>query len=70
MVKEEHQRGHHKKNIKWQSLLKDYEIFKMDNVVFTPHNAFNSREAIRRIIDTTLDNIVAFTKKKPKNIVS
>ena len=51
-------------------MLRDYEIFKMDNVVFTPHNAFNSREAIRRIVDTTLDNIVAFTKKKPKNIVS
>ena len=42
----------------------------MDNVVFTPHNAFNSREAIRRIVDTTLNNIVSFTKKKPKNVVS
>ena len=70
MVKEEHQRGHHNKNIKWKRLLKDYEIFKMDNVVFTPHNAFNSREAIRRIVDTTLDNIVSFIKKKPRNVVS
>ena len=70
MVKEEHQRGHHKKDIKWQMLLKDYEIFKMDNVVFTPHNAFNSREAIRRIVDTTIDNITSFTKKNTKNVVS
>ncbi|MBW2985194.1 hydroxyacid dehydrogenase [Candidatus Woesearchaeota archaeon] len=70
MVKEEHQRRHKEKHIKWKQLLRDYEIFKMDNVVFTPHNAFNSREAIRRIIDTTIDNIISFAKKKPKNVVS
>lgn len=69
-VKEERQRLHKEKHIKWKQLLRDYEIFKMDNVVFTPHNAFNSKEAIRRIVDTTLDNIVSFTKKKPKNVVS
>ena len=28
------------------------------NVVITPHNAFNSIEAINRIIDTTVDNIL------------
>ena len=29
------------------------------NVVITPHNAFNSIEAIYRIIDTTIDNILS-----------
>jgi D-lactate dehydrogenase len=33
------------------------EIIKMDNVIFTPHNAFNSIEALRRILDTTASNI-------------
>ena len=28
------------------------------NVVITPHNAFNSIEAVHRIIDTTIDNIL------------
>lgn len=34
----------------------------MPNVVITPHNAFNSIEAINRIIDTTIDNIKSATK--------
>ena len=29
-----------------------------NNVVITPHNAFNSIEAVERIIDTTIDNIL------------
>lgn len=34
----------------------------MPNVVITPHNAFNSIEAINRIIDTTIDNIKSAIK--------
>jgi D-lactate dehydrogenase len=34
-----------------------------DDVVFTPHNAFNTEEAIGRIIKTTIDNIEGFIKK-------
>ena len=33
-------------------------LSKMPNVVITPHNAFNSIEAVFRIIDTTIDNIL------------
>lgn len=32
------------------------------NVVITPHNAFNSVEAVYRIIDTTVENILAYMK--------
>ncbi len=32
-------------------------LSKMPNVVITPHNAFNSIEAVHRIIDTTIENI-------------
>ncbi len=31
-----------------------------ENVVLTPHNAFNSIEAVNRIIDTTIQNILSF----------
>jgi D-lactate dehydrogenase len=31
-----------------------------DDVVFTPHNAFNTVEAIERIVKTTIENIKDF----------
>ncbi len=39
------------------------------NVIVTPHNAFNSVEAFRRIMDTTIDDILAFQKSEPINLV-
>ena len=36
-----------------------------DNVVFTPHNAFNSREALVRILEVTLSNLEAFRAGQP-----
>ena len=41
-----------------------------ENVVLTPHIAFNSHEAVRRIIDTTIANIRAFVDGQPSNVVS
>jgi D-lactate dehydrogenase len=38
-------------------LLKEHLLIKKDNVVFTPHIAFYSKEAILRILDTTIQNI-------------
>jgi phosphoglycerate dehydrogenase-like enzyme len=35
----------------------------------TPHSAFYSKEAVQRILDTTVENIEAFTAKKPANLV-
>jgi len=45
------------------------ELVMMPNVLVTPHNAFNTREAFLRILDTTIDNIVAYTKGAPINVV-
>ena len=39
------------------------------NVIITPHNAFNSKEAVGRIIQTTYQNIQAFLAGKPENLV-
>ncbi len=40
------------------------------NVVVTPHCAFDTREAIERILDTTVENINAFAKGTSQNVVS
>jgi D-lactate dehydrogenase len=45
-------------------IMKDKKIFQMDNVIFTPHNAFNSIEAITRIRQSTIENISEFSNKK------
>ncbi len=47
----------------------DAELIGMPNVIVTPHNAFNTHEAFLRILDTTIDNIVAFANGAPINVV-
>lgn len=42
---------------------------KMPNVVLSPHNAFNTHEALERIRQTTAENITAFLMGQPQNIV-
>ncbi len=55
------------KNLK--ILLEEHILAEQDNVVITPHNAFNSKEAIQRILKTTVDNIHNFLRGKKTNIV-
>lgn len=50
-------------------LLADHVLIHMRNVVVTPHSAFNTREAVQRILDTTVKNIQAFADGKPQNVV-
>ena len=45
------------------------KIIARDDVLFTAHNAFNSREALQRILDITCKNIEAFTAGKPQNVI-
>jgi D-lactate dehydrogenase len=49
--------------------IQNHLILKHPNVVFTPHNAFNSQEALERILQTTADNIAAFAAGAPRNVV-
>lgn len=46
-----------------QKVLSYHLLRDRDDVVFTPHNAFNTEEAIGRIIKTTIENIEGFIKK-------
>ena len=55
-------------NIK--TLLQNHVLIDMPNVIITPHNAFNSQEALQRILGTTVDNINAFVSEKPVNIIN
>lgn len=54
-----------------KSELYDYncKLFNMNNVIVTPHNAYNTDEAIKRIFNTTIKNIKAFKNKRKINIV-
>jgi D-lactate dehydrogenase len=45
---------------KLREVLRNRLLFARDNVVFTPHNAFNSQEALYRILDTTVANLEGF----------
>lgn len=51
------------------TLLIDQVTTRMRNVIGTPHSAFNTREAVQRIIDTTVENIEAFARSSQLNIV-
>lgn len=44
-------------------------LFERPNVLITPHNAFNSKEALERILKTTEENIYGFLSGTPKNLV-
>ncbi len=52
-----------------RTALQNHVLLHKSNVYITPHNAFNSREALVRILDTTIENIQGFLKKKLVNIV-
>jgi D-lactate dehydrogenase len=45
-----------------QDIISFHMLRDRDDVVFTPHNAFNTQEAIERIVKTTVENINEFIK--------
>ena len=53
-----------------KTVLAEHMLLGLDNVLITPHNAFNSTEALKRILDTTIENIKSFFMGKPINVVS
>jgi D-lactate dehydrogenase len=59
----------HPNEAKMRTILADHELMHMENVLITPHNAFQTTEAIMRILDTTVGNIQSWNNNEPKNIV-
>jgi D-lactate dehydrogenase len=47
-----------------ETLLKTNILLKRENVIITPHMAFDSIEAVERILDTTVENIKSFFEGK------
>ncbi|MEK6899028.1 MAG: NAD(P)-dependent oxidoreductase [Nanoarchaeota archaeon] len=64
---EEHRRKSRNVNAETRVLLERLHKY---NVIVTPHCAFETKEAIQRILDTTILNIKAYSRGKPENVVS
>ncbi|MBT4349833.1 hydroxyacid dehydrogenase [bacterium] len=63
--------GKPKEDKEWlKTIVEQHVLINSSQVVVTPHNAFNSKEALQRILDTTIENITKwYTKKKLNNQV-
>lgn len=53
----------------YQTALADHALMRDPRVLVTPHNAFNSREALKNILQTTIENIEGMMHNDPVNIV-
>lgn len=60
----------HPKAESLKTLLYNHYLIDHPNVIITPHMAFNTHEALQRILDTTVESIVAFEKGESKNVVA
>ncbi len=49
------------------SLLVSY-LAKQERVIITPHNAYNTRDALFRMLSAMIENLRAFLEGKPKNV--
>ncbi len=59
----------HPKEEQLKTVLADHELMHMENVIITPHIGAQTSEALRRILDTTAENILAFEKGSPQNLI-
>lgn len=53
-----------------RTALYNHILMRRPNVLITPHTAFNTKEAMIRIMNTTLENIKSFIVGQPKNIIN
>jgi D-lactate dehydrogenase len=52
-----------------KAVLEKNILLNRENVIITPHIAFDSVEAVERILETTVENIVAYSTGSPMNVV-
>lgn len=53
---------------KSNSIAESYEVIRNEKVVFTPHIAFYTQEALKRIMETTIKSVKCFVQNKTKEI--
>ncbi len=59
----------YKKDVDLRTLVLNHLLVNHPKVIITPHNAFNTKEALSRITQTTIENIKAFLNKTPVNLI-
>ncbi|MDI1364452.1 MAG: hydroxyacid dehydrogenase, partial [bacterium] len=52
-----------------RSLVASHALLKLPNVIVTPHVAYDTREAVMRILAISLGNIEAFAQGAPRHVV-
>lgn len=61
--------GAHPNEASLKTLLANHYLIDHPRAIIAPHNAFNTDEAIRRILDTMTENLKAFEKGQTVNLV-
>lgn len=54
---------------KLKTLLANHIFIDLDNVIISPHNAFNTKEALENILMTTMENINGYLNNELKNLI-
>lgn len=52
-----------------KTLLMNHYLIDHPRVVITPHVAFNTKEAVQRILETSFDNVKKFIEGNPQNVI-
>lgn len=52
------------------TIVRNHLLIARNDVIITPHIAFNSREALDKILHTTAENIESFAVGNPKNLIA
>jgi D-lactate dehydrogenase len=53
-----------------KTALRNLSLLRRPDMVITPHIGFDSVEAVERILDTTIENIIAYRNGKVQNVVN
>lgn len=53
-----------------EPLSAEHPLLALDNVLLTPHVAFNTPEATLALLDMTVDNVVSYFRGDPRNVVA
>lgn len=54
---------------KMEVVLADHRLLSIPNVIVTPHNAFNTQEALERILEVCIKNILSWVAGTPQNTI-
>ena len=51
-----------------EPLAAEHAYLELENVIMTPHVAYNTPEAVAAMYDTAIDNLVAYFAGQPQNV--